>query len=753
MTTDFGTTSNTIDGGIHFQAVIQGRDITVTLPPTITPALSGLPTASSTYAGREAITTKLLDELAPCQAPTGDIPIAPRVAVAGLAGVGKTELVIQVATRALRKIDWFPGGVLFVDLLGYNPDNRLSPERALDSLLHALGVPAMHIPQELQALQNLYRSVLTAFAQKGRRILVVIDNASSAQQTIPLMPSDGATACLITSRHTLDIDARLHDLNVLDSEASIAMLHQVLRRARGTNDTRVNDAPEAAAAIADLCAGLPLALHIAAALLVDSPMRPLASLADALQNEHSRLDRLRREDRAVRAAFDLSYQHLRSASARLFRLFSANAGPDLSLGATAALADLDYYSAEEIIQDLNRAHLIEASGALYGRWRMHDLIRIYAKDHSLRTQHQAERTAGMKRLYHYYLTTAKQADSLLGSRPQLARLSVDFADRDGAITWFDSEMLNLTMSATAAVESGQPQAGIGLAMALNEYLHWRRAFLLAVTVHEASFACAIHLGSLEGRAKSLNNLGIAYTEAERYKDAITAFTQAEQEFASLGDHFERGKTLNGLGTALRDHGHPQRAVLTHQEALRIQRKVGSIPEQAAVLNNLSLDHQALDEPPRALECASEAAQLYRQLGSRGNEGNALCNMASALTESGRPHEALQCYDFALAAFQEQGDAHQEGVALAAKGHLLAFSLHRTEDAVSCWTAAAQAFEKTNGRTLRVQVMMLLGLALAQLGRPVDAAAILREAVDLCTRLGLTEHLEEAQNCLAVIGAS
>lgn len=302
--------------------------------------------------------------------------------------------------------------MLFVDLFGYDAERRLSPERALDGFLRALGIPGEHIPNELQDLQRLYRSVLAAFVEQGRRILVVIDNASSADQAAALLPTDGMTAVLITSRHTLDIYARLHDLNVLDTDASLALLHQALLQAHGPADIRVQEAPEAAAAIVDLCAGLPLALRIAAALLADTPTRPLTSLAQALQTEHSRMDRLRREDRAVRAAFDLSYQRLSDVSARLFRLCPLNAGPDLSTESAAALADMDDYTAEEILQDLNRAHLIETSGSAWGRWRMHDLVRLYATDH-LKQESRKVQIAARSRLLERYRTMASAASSHL----------------------------------------------------------------------------------------------------------------------------------------------------------------------------------------------------------------------------------------------------------------------------------------------------------------------------------------------------
>src|ERR1051325_10315550 len=193
-----GSASNHISGGVFFHAVIQGRDITVQLPPQITPALAGPPPASPTFTGRDTHLAQLLEDLAPDQTRQQAVLVT---AVAGLAGVGKTELALQTAAQALRQPGWFPGGVLFVDMFGYDRDRYLSPERALDGLLRALGMPGEHIPADLQDRSRLYRSVLGAYAEQGRRILVVIDNASAAEQVRPLLPSDGTTATLITSRH------------------------------------------------------------------------------------------------------------------------------------------------------------------------------------------------------------------------------------------------------------------------------------------------------------------------------------------------------------------------------------------------------------------------------------------------------------------------------------------------------------------------------------------------------------------------
>lgn len=263
--------SNEISGGFFFNTVVQGRDIQVHLPLEITPALSGLPPASPAFTGRDRQVEELLELLEPGKEPLQAVLIA---AVAGLAGVGKTELAVQTAARALKRPGWFPGGVLFVDMFGYDTERRVSPERALDGLLRALGIPKEHIPAELQDRSRLYRSVLAAFAEQNRRILVIVDNVFTAEQARPLLPTDGATGALLTSRHTLDLDARLHDLDALGEDDSVELLRQVLLQARGPADTRVDKGPEHAAAIARLCGGLPLALRIAAALLADAPPAP-----------------------------------------------------------------------------------------------------------------------------------------------------------------------------------------------------------------------------------------------------------------------------------------------------------------------------------------------------------------------------------------------------------------------------------------------------------------------------------------------
>ena len=337
---DDAGTSNTVSGGTQHGPVLQGRDFRDVTFNTVQAAsapvaLAQLPAPVTAFTGREAKlveVTRLLDPAA------GAVAVVVS-AVAGLAGVGKTALAIQAAHTA-RAAGWFPGGVLFLDLHGYD-QAAVQPGQALDALLRALGIPAEHIPPGTEERAGLYRSALVQITDP---VLVVADNASAEAQVRPLLPGPGPHRVLVTSRHTLaGLGARLLDINVLAEQTAITLVEEVLRAAR-PGDDRIGRDRGAAGRLAGVCGGLPLALRITAALLAADPTLTVAELADQLADEISRLQTLSYDDGggtsapSVAAAFDLSYRHLDEAAARLFRLLAVNPGPDVSTAAAAALA-------------------------------------------------------------------------------------------------------------------------------------------------------------------------------------------------------------------------------------------------------------------------------------------------------------------------------------------------------------------------------------------------------------------------------
>ncbi|MEU9276197.1 tetratricopeptide repeat protein [Streptomyces sp. NPDC048342] len=710
---------NEISGGVFFHEVIQGQVVNVRLPREIVPALSGLPPASPTFTGRETEVTELLGELAPAS-PQQRVLVT---VVAGLAGIGKTELVVQTAIRALKADGWFPGGVLFVDMFGYDPERWLPAERALDGLLRALGVPSEHIPVALQDQSRLFRSALAALAEEGSRVLVVIDNVSAAEQARPLLPTDGATACLITSRHTLDLDARLHDLGVLDERASIELLDQALRHARGRGENRVQDTPEDAAAIARLCGGLPLALRIAVALLADSPARPLSSLGQALEAAHTRLQRLRYEDRAVRAAFDLSYQALDDDHARLLRLLPLNTGPDISSAAATHLARGDHFAVEELLQDLARAHLIEP-GSVWGRWRLHDLVRLYAQELGL--AEDDDRGAALTRLCTYYQVTAGAADSHLDPD---GRGVPRFANSVQALAWLDAEHLNLVAMATKADIAVDPHLRIGLALSLARFLGQRRYFDDWITVTRSALELVTRiLQFIDGRAGGAGRMPRHEADAMSPDAVASALSAVERTRVML---------LGNLGGALAGARRFEEAVAACEQCLALSRALGDLRRKGGSLHEIGDVFAQMGRFGEAIDAHSRALARLQEAGAP--VGRVLASLGAALAQVGRIEEAVETLLRAGTALQEAGDRQGEAMALGHAGAVFS-DLGLYEQAAATHRADLKICQEIGDRYGECQALGNLGRALTRLGRPEDAIAVHRRELALSQDVG-TPHDE------------
>ncbi|MGW6060326.1 tetratricopeptide repeat protein [Streptomyces sp. NPDC055189] len=702
---------NTITGGVFFHMVIQGRNITVQLPPQVTPALSGLPAASQTFTGRDEQLRHLLKALRP----GGDRSCS---AVAGLAGVGKTELVVQTAAQALRKPGWFPGGVLFADLSGYDSDRRVPPEQALDGWLRALGIPGEHIPPSLQDRQRLYRSVLSTYARHGRRLLVIIDNAAVAEQVSPLLPTDGATAALVTSRHFLDLDdVRLLDLDVLDDRASADLLDQAVRRARGSTDTRMADDPGAAMAIARLCAGLPLALRIAAAILAAAPTRPAASLASALDVEHSRLDKLSRPNRAVRAAFDLSYQLLDDGVAALFRLLPLNCGPDLSTEAAACLADGEPGEAEELLQHLAESHLVEF-GHPWGRWRLHDLVRLFALDKGADRDSPTTRLGAQTRLFAYYVATTTAASTHLGKR--LRPPSARFETRQAAMDWLDAELSNLIATVTSAPALGHPDTATSLAWDLARFLDSRRRYQDLITITSTALTVYRELGDRRREGMALNNLGHAFKGLRRFDEAIDAHTRDLGICRDLGDRRGEGIALAGLGHALSGARRFDEAMDAHTRELAICRELGDRQGESTALGSLGSTLCAMRRFEQSLVVLVDALNICRELGDRDRASVVLANLGEALRQVHRLNEAIDALTYHLAVCRELGSPHQEGSALNRLGNALQ-KARRFDEAIDAYTRSLAICRSLEDRYQEAEVLNNLGCTWSELRRFEEAA--------------------------------
>ena len=588
------------------------------VPAAAPVALAQLPPLATGFTGRDDELAQVAGLLNPT-AGTGAVVVS---AVAGLAGVGKTALAVHAAYAA-REAGWFAGGVLFIDLHGYD-ESPVQAAQALDALLRALGIAGERIPGGAEQRAGLYRSAL---AQIRDPVLIVADNASAEAQVRPLIPGPGHHRVIITSRHTLPgLGARLLDVTVLGQAEATTLLEEVVQAAR-PDDDRVGEDPGAASRLAESCAGLPLALQITAALLVADPALTAAELADEMDDEVQRLGALRYKDGSgrggpsVAAAFELSYRQLDEDAARLFRLLPADPGPDVSTAAATALAGWPAGRTRAVLGRLARAHLVEPGAR--GRWRMHDLLRLYASQ--IPAHGPGERQYAVGRLLAWYLRHTQAADDHLRT---LAGESapVEFTSREDALTWLDAHRPNLIAAVAMAADTGRHQEAMLLPLYLGEYLHWRRRSDDWLAVLAVSRDSARHLNYKANEATALTSQGVALRLVRRFEEAIAAHQDAVSIYQETGDRQGEATALNNLGAALQELRRFEGAISLHEGAVSVFREIGDRQGEATALNSLGAALRELRRFEEAITAHQDAVSIFRETGDRHGEDIAVGNL-------------------------------------------------------------------------------------------------------------------------------
>jgi tetratricopeptide (TPR) repeat protein len=685
-------------------------------PAQLPPSLSG-------FTGRDADLARLTGLLDPAGT-AGAIPV---LVVAGLAGVGKTTLAVE-AGHAARRHGWFAGGVLFLDLHGYD-ERRLEAAGALEALLRALGVPVERVPPSVEERAGLYRSVLADIPEP---VLVIADNASSEAQVRQLLPGAEPHKVLVTSRHILGgLDARLLEVPVLDDAAGVELLDRALLAAR-PDDERISGDRDAARQVAGACGGLPLALQIAAALLKADPARGVGELAEELVIESARLEQLRYDDGSgaaglsVAAAFELSYCKLEEIPARVFRLLPVNPGPDVSTEAAAVLADLPVRHVRRALAELARAHLIESAPVGKGRWRMHDLLRLYALRLSGDHAEADDREQARDRLLDHYVRRA------LAAAPALFAGSA--SGRAAALDWLDAERPCLVAAVEMAAYTGRDRVAVILPVALGDYLLWRWRLddLLAVTAISLNTARGYGHRAAEGMV--LDVFGTALTQARRFEEAVKAHQEAAEILRESGNQRGEGKVLDNLAMALRELKRFDEAIEAHERSRAISRQAGDRQDEVKALANLGNTLRAAGRSDEAIRALRSAAEIFRKVGDRAGEGGALTSLGLALQEMGLLDEAISVHQQALTINREVGNRHSEAMVLNNLGISL-HQAHRFDEAIAAYQDAAAIYLESGDRHRRATTLTNLGSALHEAGRLNDAVAAYQDAAGIFRETG------------------
>jgi tetratricopeptide (TPR) repeat protein/transcriptional regulator with XRE-family HTH domain len=707
-----------------------------------------LPRPHADFTGREAELAAVCDLLDPARARSG------LVVIDGMAGVGKSALAIQAAHR-LVAAGAYPDGQLYVDLHGASPGlTPLPPHDALGRLLRSLGLDPASVPRDAEEAAARFRSLVAT-----RRLLLVLDNARSTDQVRLVLPGSPSCAVVVTSREPLASvgAARRLRLDVLPPAPALELL------ARIGGLERIAGEPAAAAEVVRACGGLPLALRIAGARLALRPHWTVHDLAERLDDAAQRLQALHLGELAVRASFETSLRALTEGADRIdgdaaaaFGLLSTPDGPDLSLAAAARLLGRPEAVARNVLERLVDVQLLETVRS--GRYRFHDLVRLYAREHAARSHSESERMAALGRLSGFYTATAWRTLSLLrpGDRradtadPRWTGGGLAFPDTPAALAWLEAERGNLVAAIMQATRSADRAFSWELAGQLSRALfgffvvrgHWTDW----VRVNQAVLDAARQAADRAGQACTQADLGAAYEWLGRYPEAIASHQESLALFRELGDGDGEAGSLNNLGSIYDRLGRLTDAVDCLRESLVIFRRLAKRRGQATSLTNLGVAYRRLGRCDDAIACLEESLDIFRELDAVLAQANTLMQLGVVHRQQGRFPEAIACHRESLdlftalgASFGQARSLHELGVAYRLSGH--------AEDAVICLRKSLAIARELNALGSQAQALRDLGDALLAAGCDREARSAWRDGLRLSERNQLPE-VEEIRARLA-----
>ncbi|MFI6274137.1 AfsR/SARP family transcriptional regulator [Streptomyces sp. NPDC050988] len=722
-------------------------------PPKAHRLPAQLPADVPDFAGRDP-ELSALDRLL---AAAADSPTAGAISVvSGTAGVGKTALTVHWAHRTRHR---FPDGQLYVNLRGYDPDRPMPPGDALTRFLGVLGVPGDAIPLDVDDRASRFRTELA-----DRRMLLVLDNALSEEQVRPLLPGSPACTVVVTSRDSLAGLVALHGarrigLGPLPPPDALALLRTLV-------GGRVDTEPGPAAALAEQCARLPLALRVAAELAVAHPPSRLADLVAELADQQRRLDLLNAGgDRraAVEAVFSWSYERLPAPAARTFRLLSLHPGPEADAHAVAALigeapgetttpvpgeeptpmpgeAPSPVPSEGPIrmpgtTRDERPGHVPGTkSGQAPGSVPRHTPEHVPGRTPAHTREHMPGRTPAHTPGHHTSAAVPGDEHAGAGETPPhaagtlalLARAHLLQPARPGRFGTHD--LLRAYAYRLTRTHDSKAERQAALVRLFDHYLGTAAAAMdtlyPAERHHRPAVEPSVRVPPVVGDAAAAR----AWLDTERPTLAAVCAVAADR---GSPRHAVR---LAALLFRHLDSGHHTEALEIHRHALRAAETLGDLGGQAHALTNLGVVHWRLADAGTAEDHLVRALELHHRTGDLAGRARTLSNLGNVHWRLGSLRDAAHDHQQALALYRETGDQVGQARTLTNLGNVC-LRLGDYEQAADHQRQALALHDLTGDRIGRARTLSHLGNALLRLGRSEAAAECQEQALALFRQLG------------------
>ncbi|MEV4439022.1 tetratricopeptide repeat protein [Streptomyces sp. NPDC049577] len=614
-----------------------------------------------------------LDTLAGRRPPRGRVLL-----IAGRPGSGRTALAEELARQIAGD---YPDGVVRARLTGADGE-PVPTERTARALLTALAAPVPAGAAEDELTEALRRAL------DGKKVLLLLDDAGSAEQVDPLLPDEPGCLVVAVSRGPLTgvPDVRPCTLGGLDTAAAVELLEWY------AGPTRITCDPMAARAVVEECGGQPAALVLVGGWLAARPKMSVLDVAKQLLT----LPPLQGHEGAGRPlarAFWLACEALSPASARLLRLLALAPAGLADAHTASALAGCSYSAAQAALEEFTARGLLRAETpegpceALPAQYRvpgaLAPMLRVLLDAEERPAEAELARARMLERTVrqlHSCRAATERDDPAVRRRVEGLPRPLRFPSREVAEEWLRARLPALLAAARMAVEDGRldtlaRRLVSALTRALTAHFGQEEAAPELYGLHQLVLDVARRCEMPLEKAAALLNLGDLDTRGGRTAEALGRYREALQAAREAADPYVTSRALESIAAAHHELGDWQRAVDWYRRGLELRLTRGELADEARLYGRLAAVHTGAGQWSEALRDWRGAGAAWRRLRDLGAYARTLGESALVMEHAGRYREALRTCREAVECARQAGDPRLEG----ALGLRLADVLERLGD--------------------------------------------------------------------------
>ena len=408
--------------------------------------------------------------------------------------------------------------------------------------------------------------------------------------------------------------------------------------------------------------------------------------------------------------------------------------------------------AENLLEQLVDSNLLESPRP--GRYRLHDLLRLFAHEQAMSEEPEPERTMALQRLLTLYLATTQRADQRIrpgrpiDGEPAVSPQQLSFKDLEDASDWLERERLTLVKAVQQAAAM-PPFASIAeeLASALRGFFELRSYLGDWQQTGEAALNAARQQRDDRAVATAHLNLGIVALQRHRLDEAMRLLDKSLGGYRKVGDRLGQARALTSIGNVYRMRGDYELAARALEEGLNLRRKEGDRHGEAVTLHIRGLVFIDKGDHQQGIACFEASQALFRELGDRWRQVNVWLRLRDAYRRENRQTDAIEAFAQTLELSRTLGHRRQEAEALTQLG-LLYQELGHYRQAIAYLKDALMVRRSVEDHYGEATTLQALGHVLQANGQHQQAKKHLNAADELFERIHARRKAAEIQAAAA-----